>query len=68
MCATFNGNRMDTYDRSNINELELWQVLEGLRCWYPEFKGKSVTIFTDNTQVMICLERVPAPTPLPWSG
>ena len=48
---------MDTYDRSNINELELWPILEGLRCWYPEFKGKSVTIFTDNTQVMYMLRK-----------
>ena len=48
---------MDTYDRSNINELELWPILEGLRCWYPEFKGKSITIFTDNTQVMYMLRK-----------
>ena len=48
---------MDTYDKSNINELELWPILEGLRCWYPEFKGKSVTIFTDNTQVMYMLRK-----------
>ena len=48
---------MDTYDRSNINKLELWPILEGLRCWYPDFKGKSVTIFTDNTQVMYMLRK-----------
>ena len=48
---------LDTYDKSNINELELWPILEGLRCWFPEFKGKSVTIFTDNTQVMYMLKK-----------
>ena len=48
---------MDIYDKSNINELELWPIVEGLRCWYPEFKGKSVTIFTDNTQVMYILRK-----------
>ena len=45
------------YDKSNINELELWPIVEGLRCWYPEFKGKSVTIFTNNTQVMYMLRK-----------
>ena len=48
---------MDCYDRSNINELELGPIVEGLRCWYPEFKGKSVTVFTDNTQVMYMLRK-----------
>ena len=47
---------MDIYDKSNINELELWPIVKGLRCWYPEFKGKSVTIFIDNTQVMYAQE------------
>ena len=47
----------DYYDKSNINELELWPIVEGLRCWYPEFKGKSVTIFTNNTQVMYMLRK-----------
>ena len=43
---------MDLYDKANINELELWPIVEGLRCWYPEFSGESVPVFTDNTQVM----------------
>ena len=48
---------IDIYDKTNINELELWPIVEGLRCWYPEFKDKSVTIFTDNTQVMYMLSK-----------
>ena len=47
----------DYYDKSNINELELWPIVEGLRCWYPGFRSKSVTIFTDNTQVMYMLRK-----------
>ena len=39
----------DLYDKTNINELKLWP--SGLQVWYPELKGKSVSIFTDNTQV-----------------
>ena len=41
----------DLYDKTNINELELWPIISGLQVWYPELKGKSVSIFTDNTQV-----------------
>ena len=41
----------DHYDKTNINELELWPIISGLRVWYPDLKGKSVSIFTDNTQV-----------------
>ena len=41
----------DDYDKTNINELELWPIISGLRVWYPDLKGKSVSIFTDNTQV-----------------
>ena len=48
---------MDVYGKSNINALELWPIVEGLMCWHPEFKGKSVTVFTDNTQVMYMLRK-----------
>ena len=41
----------DNYNKTNINELELWPIISGLRVWYPDLKGKSVSIFTDNTQV-----------------
>ena len=46
----------DNYNKTNINELELWPIISGLRVLYPDLKGKSVSIFTDNTQVyhMIC--------------
>ena len=40
---------------SNINEL--WPIVEGLKCWYSEFKGKSMSVFTDNTQVMYMLRK-----------
>ena len=41
----------DNYNKTNINELELWAIISGLRVWYPDLKGKSVSLFTDNTQV-----------------
>ena len=41
----------DSNDRTKINELALWPIISGLRVWYPDLKGKSVSIFTDNTQV-----------------
>ena len=48
---------IDLFDKPNINELDFWSIVEGLRCWYPEFKGKSVTVFMDNTQVMYMLRK-----------
>ena len=39
----------DHYSKTNI--YELWPIISGLQVWYPELKGKSVSIFTDNTQV-----------------
>ena len=39
------------YSKTNINELVLWPIISGLRVWYPDLKGKSVSIFTDNSQV-----------------
>ena len=41
----------DLYDKTTINELELWPIIPGLQVWYPELKEKSVSIFTDNTKV-----------------
>ena len=41
----------DHYNKTNINALELWPIISGLRVWYPDLKGNSVSIFTDNTQV-----------------
>ena len=41
----------DSYDPTNINELELWPVLRGLQEWGVYFKDMSVDVVTDNTQV-----------------
>lgn len=38
-------------ESSNINTLEMWPVLVGLRRWASYFTGKSVTLYIDNTQV-----------------
>ena len=42
---------LDNYDPKNINELELWPILVGVKTWLSEIKYKSVQIYTDNTQV-----------------
>ena len=42
---------LDKYDPKNINELELWPILVGVKTWLSELKHKSVQIYTDNTQV-----------------
>ena len=39
------------YDPKNINELELWPILIGVKAWLPELKYKFVQIYTDDTQV-----------------
>ena len=46
------------YDLSaynNINELEMWPIVVGLKRWAPSFKDQTVYVFTDNTQVMYML-------------
>ena len=45
----------DNCDRNNINELELWPVVIGLKRWVESFRDKAVCVFTDNTQVMFML-------------
>lgn len=42
-------------ERLNINVLEMWPVLVGLRRWAHYFAGKSVILYVDNTQVMYML-------------
>ena len=42
-----------SYD--NINVLELWPIVVGLKRWASSFKDQSVYVFTDNTQVMYML-------------
>ena len=44
---------LTTYD--NINELELWPIVVGLKRWALSLKNQSVYVFTDNTQVMYML-------------
>ena len=36
----------------NINVLELWPIVVGVRRWGPSWKNRSVVFVTDNTQVM----------------
>lgn len=38
-------------DICNINTLELWPVLVGLRRWQYIFRDKRITVFVDNTKV-----------------
>ena len=42
----------DLVDFSNINVLELWPILVGIKRWSKILRNKSLTLFTDNTQVM----------------
>ena len=42
-------------DFNNINVLELWPILIGLRRWSKLVSNKTLTVFTDNTQVMYML-------------
>ena len=45
----------DMYDASNINVLELWPIVIGLKRWCVLLRNKSLLTFTDNTQVMYML-------------
>ena len=45
-------HELDIYDPKNINELELWPILIGVKLWIPELKYKSVQIYRDNTPVV----------------
>ena len=42
----------DVFDIANINELELWPIVVGLKRWAHVLRDKNVLLFTDNTQVM----------------
>ena len=55
-CAHVMGRPFAEYfDASNINVLELWPILQGVRRWFNVLKNKSLYVFTDNTQVMYML-------------
>lgn len=44
-------------DFTNINTLELWPIVMGLKRWYPYFKNSTLVIYTDNTQVKFMLSK-----------
>ena len=46
---------LDVFDRNNINELEMWPVVVGLKRWVNLFANKALRVVTDNTQVMYSL-------------
>ena len=39
----------------NINVLEMWPILQGVRRWSAGWRDRSVTFVTDNTQVMCAI-------------
>ena len=45
----------EEFDMSNINVLEFWPVLLGIKRWAHLFVNKKVVVYTDNTQVMFML-------------
>lgn len=40
----------------NINVLELWPIVVGLQEWATQLRGHTVSLLTDNTQVMFMLK------------
>ena len=46
---------VDKFDDKNINVLELWPILVGIKCWAPMLQNLSLIVFTDNTQVLFML-------------
>ena len=46
---------MENFEKDNINVLELWPIVVGLKRWANLLKNKSLDVFTDNTQVMFML-------------
>ena len=46
---------LDKFEKDNINVLELWPIVVGLKRWAYLFKNKSLDVVTDNTQVMFML-------------
>ena len=43
------------FDPLNINILELWPIMVGLKRWSKILTEKAIWVFTDNTQVMYML-------------
>lgn len=46
-----------TVDYSNINILELWPIVLGIKRWYLLLKDSTLLIYTDNTQVKFMLTK-----------
>ena len=47
--------QVDEFDDKNINVLELWPILIGLKRWAPVLRNMSLIVYTDNTQVLFML-------------
>lgn len=47
----------DPVDFSNINILELWPILVGLKRWYPLLSHSTIIIYTDSTLVKYMLRK-----------
>ena len=45
----------ERFDKNNINVLELWPIVQGIKRWANLLRDKSIYVFTDNTQVMFML-------------
>lgn len=47
----------DQIDCHNINVLEMWPIVVGLKRWFHLFRDKTVILYCDNTQVLHILRR-----------
>ena len=54
----------DFVDFRNINVLELWPIVVGLKRWAQKLRNKTLTLFTDNTQVMHMLIKGSSTNPI----
>ena len=45
----------ESFDNNNINVLEFWPILVGVKRWAHLLRDKKTVVFTDNTQVMYML-------------
>lgn len=44
-------------DYSNINVLELWPIVLGIKRWYSLFRNSTLLVYTDNTQFKFMLTK-----------
>ena len=54
----------EVVDFRNINVLELWPIVVGLKRWASKLRNKTLTLFTDNTQVMHMLIKGSSTNPI----